>query len=50
MVRDIEIVSKRVIWNEASQDMKDFITTMIDEFNARPVRILINNKGWKNTT
>lgn len=30
--------------------MKDMITSLIKNFNARPIYIIANGKGWKNDT
>jgi hypothetical protein len=44
--RSITRVSKKVIWDSASDDMKEFIKTMITNFNAKPTSIKVDDKEW----
>jgi len=47
---NIKRVTKREIWDESSEDMKNLITYFCKTFNAKPLYIRVGKRGWKNDT
>ena len=39
-------VQKDRIWRACDPDMKDFITTFVKKFNAKPIYITVGDKKW----